>query len=443
MHLYMICCLIVVTLLLLKTISVLLSPLRTVRGPLIARFTDLWYLWRVKQGRFEYENIALHEKYGPVVRYGSNRYSLNHPDAIKAIYGPASRLPKSSWYDTWASPGQWTIFADRSIKRHADNKRMYQNAFSMTTLVQYESFVDECSDLFVRRLEEAAAGDDDDDDVTKKSSSTADMDIGHWFHCYAFDVIGQITYAERLGFMETGQDVGGLMAMLSGHIEYATLTGIYSWLHPYLFAWRNYWAGSKGSGRQFIVNFTQNKMAENNAAVEKAKSKSTGDQPDHDPTECMLAKFAAKHTAQPDAFTKFHVLAGCVSNMVAGSDTTSLSLSAILYYLLRNPACLAKLHGEIDGLHRKGLLSTSPTLQETQGMPYLQAVIKEALRLHPAGGLPLERVVAEGGLKIGDTFFPEGVSCLDSSSTPCDFGSLTSLFLDDCWHQRVGRAQKH
>jgi hypothetical protein len=44
-------------------------------------------------------------------------------------------------------------------------------------------------------------------------------------------------------------------------------------------------------------------------------------------------------------------------------------------------------------------------------MPYLQAVMKEALRMHPATGLPLERVVPAGGATICDQFFPEGVSC--------------------------------
>jgi hypothetical protein len=43
-------------------------------------------------------------------------------------------------------------------------------------------------------------------------------------------------------------------------------------------------------------------------------------------------------------------------------------------------------------------------------MPYLQAVIKEALRVHPATGLPLEQVVPEGGTPLCGRFFPQGVS---------------------------------
>ena len=40
------------------------SPLRSVPGPFIARFTDLWYLKQVQDGCFEKVNRELHKKYG-------------------------------------------------------------------------------------------------------------------------------------------------------------------------------------------------------------------------------------------------------------------------------------------------------------------------------------------------------------------------------------------
>ena len=40
------------------------SPLRSVPGPFVARFTDLWYLKQVQDGCFEKVNRELHKKYG-------------------------------------------------------------------------------------------------------------------------------------------------------------------------------------------------------------------------------------------------------------------------------------------------------------------------------------------------------------------------------------------
>lgn len=74
-----------------------------------------------------------------------------------------------------------------------------------------------------------------------------------------------------------------------------------------------------------------------------------------------------------------------------------------------------------------GEVSESLTFSDTQKMPYLQAVIKEGIRIHPAAGLPLQRVVPKGGVKLAGQFFPEGVSSslydtmrrfMDGSSSP-------------------------
>jgi hypothetical protein len=42
----------------------LFSPLRSVPGPLLARFTDAWYFWNVWKGSFEEVNVNLHKKQG-------------------------------------------------------------------------------------------------------------------------------------------------------------------------------------------------------------------------------------------------------------------------------------------------------------------------------------------------------------------------------------------
>ncbi|KAF4976821.1 hypothetical protein FZEAL_6562 [Fusarium zealandicum] len=384
------------------------SPLRTVPGPLLARLTDGWYLWNVRKGAFQQVNVDLHKKHGigalarqpkhvelsisigAIVRYGPNRYSFDDYEAVKIIYGLGAHFPKSSWYSTWASPGSWGLFSDESIKRHSQNRKLYQATYAMSSLVHYEPFVDECADLFTQRLSEM-------------SRSNLPVDMRHWFQCYAFDVIGLITYAKRLGFLDRGDDIGGVIGALEDHLGYATLVGIFPSLHRYLFPIKNYLAGEKGAGRAYVLSFTNERIRESQTTPKPVVSEESTVA-----MEDFLTKFLAKHTASPDVFTTYHVLAGCTSNMVAGSDTTAISLSAALYYLLKYPACLQKLRDEIDELTTQGGLSKSPTFKESQQMPYLQAVIKEALRMHPATGLPLERVVPEGGATICGRFFPEG-----------------------------------
>ncbi|KAI4957492.1 hypothetical protein J4E86_004630 [Alternaria arbusti] len=371
------------------------SPLRNVPGPAATRFTDLWYLWRVRRGGFEQDNIELHRKHGEIVRYGPNRYSLSSPDAQKTVYGHGAKFPKSSWYATWQnpSPSQWSLFADQSIPRHSENRRQYQSAYTMSSLVSYEPYVDECTDLFSQRLQEVA-------------SAGAYADMGHWLQCYAFDVIGLITYSKRLGFLDRGEDIRGVIAALEDHLWYATFTGIFSWLHKYLFPIRNWLAGPTGTGRAYVMKFTQERIAEHEKEQTKAipvdgieEGKTSMD---------FLSKFFKKNADDPKAFTMYHLSMGCVSNMVAGSDTTAISLSAILYYLLKFPQTFETLRQEIDERKREGRIGHYITFKESQEMPYLQAVMKEALRMHPATGLPLERVVPAGGASICDQFFPEG-----------------------------------
>lgn len=329
---------------------------------------------------------------GPIVRYAPNRYSISDLDAVKVIYGLGTSFSKSSWYSTSANPGQTTLFSEQSLTRHALERKQYQASYSMSALIHYETFVDNCADLFKSRLSELSA-------------LNQAVDMRHWFQCYAFDVIGMITYGKRLGFLDRGEDVGNVISALDDLLGYASVVGIFPGLHRILFSLKNLMAGVKGAGRAYVVAFTQERIRE-----VQANPKAMPLEDNEVKTQDFLSKFLAKHSISPSTFTSFHVLAGCVSNMVAGSDTTAISLSAVVYYLLKNPACMAKLREEVDLFTAQGQLSDHPTYKETQQLPYLQAVIKEALRLHPATGLPLERVVPKGGATIAGRFFPEGVS---------------------------------
>jgi len=72
-------------------------------------------------------------------------------------------------------------------------------------------------------------------------------------------------------------------------------------------------------------------------------------------------------------------------------------------------------------------------------MPYLQSVLKEALRMHPATGLPLWRVVPEGGLQLGEHWLPPGTNVgLNSWVAHYDkrvFGEDAHVFRPERWEE--------
>jgi sterol 14-demethylase len=69
-----------------------------------------------------------------------------------------------------------------------------------------------------------------------------------------------------------------------------------------------------------------------------------------------------------------------ISMMFAGHHTSSGTAAWTLIELLRNPACMAEVVTELDGLHSGGAEVSFQALRE---IPCLEASIKEALRLHP------------------------------------------------------------
>jgi hypothetical protein len=251
--------------------------------------------------------------------------------------------------------------------------------------------VDECARIFKQRLEEIATG-------------GAPTDLGHWLQCFAFDTIGLITYGRRFGFLDQGKDDHGVIAAIAGMLRDATHVAVYPSFRVAAARLRGLLSGDK-SGAAYVNTFAQENIdyfrASSKTAIKVPERESNGRM------ESFLEKFLRKHEADPTSFTQMHVFAGCGANVGAGSDTTGISLAAIFYYLLKHPNCYQKLREEADAVQPSPIKGFS--FHEAQNMPYLQAVIKEALRVHPAFGMPLERVVPEGGATLAGHFIPAGV----------------------------------
>lgn len=127
----------------------------------------------------------------------------------------------------------------------------------------------------------------------------------------------------------------------------------------------------------------------------------------------LLTKFRQAQIDHPEFMTDQQVLASCTSMIFAGSETTAISLSSIFYHVAKHPRVYTKLMAELDEAAATGKIvhrrNREVSWTEAQQLPYLDAVIQESFRLHPAAGLILERYTPPQGIEICGEYIPGGV----------------------------------
>lgn len=161
-----------------------------------------------------------------------------------------------------------------------------------------------------------------------------------------------------------------------------------------------------------ITNFAKARMSERMSEISHDKGEKVPSGAATPGRGDLLSMFLKAQAQRPDFMTDQRVLTMAVSMAFAGSETTAISLAAVFYFLVKHPSCYKKLQDELDGALREGRVGKAEnaliTWTESQTLPYLDAVIKESFRLHPAAGLPLERITPSGGITIGKEHIPGG-----------------------------------
>ena len=151
-----------------------------------------------------------------------------------------------------------------------------------------------------------------------------------------------------------------------------------------------------------IVGFALARVEERRTQMKKGFSSNEGLQ------ETDFLSHFLEITQGDDQIPRFATTAWTTSNVTAGSDTTAILLRTIFYSLMRHPESMRCLLDELDNAARDGKLSQLVTWKESRELPYLDACIKEAARLHPPFALPFERVVPSGGAMICGHHFEAG-----------------------------------
>ncbi|KAN0110853.1 pisatin demethylase [Hyaloscypha variabilis] len=402
--------------------------LNHIPGPWLASTTNLWRFFATLGRRPEVLHKKLHKDYGDVVRMGPNFVSITDLEAVKKIWSPNSGFFKSDLYPVQQAVAHGkalpNLFSATNEVYHARLRRAVASAYTMTNIVQFEPLVNSTITAFVKALEKRFV---DRGDVSEI------CDFGTWLHFFAFDVIGEITWSKRLGFVEQGVDIEGIIHNVDEAFRYFAVVGQMPWLdfllkkNPVLL-----WLNARG----FMSNATSPvALFGGKRMIERAKQGKpealTGKSQPLD----FLSRFQQAAKEDPIFLDDRQVLGLTLSSIFAGADSTAIILRAIFYFLLKQPSTLAKLMDELHDIQvpEDGIVSWNTA----HSLPYLTAVIHEALRMFPAVGIHLERVVPPAGVDIKGHFIPGGTIIGASAWTIHAkeeiFGKRTEEFRPERW----------
>ena len=236
------------------------------------------------------------------------------------------------------------------------------------------------------------------------------FDALHWFNYVAFDVIGDLAFGAPFGMLENGKDFAEVrlkpdapptfapaIEVLNRRGEVSNAIGCLPQIKPYA----KYLPDPFFSkGIEAVENLAGIAIARVNQRLEAAEK---GDVQRVD----LLARLMEGKDENGNKLGRAELTAEALTQLIAGSDTTSNTSCALLFHCLKHPKVVKKLQDELD----QALASDDvPSYDHVKDLPYLNNVIQETLRIHSTSSQGLPRVVPPGpGVDLARHHFPQGL----------------------------------
>ncbi|GME48594.1 cytochrome P450 oxidoreductase [Neofusicoccum parvum] len=350
--------------------------LHRIPGPWIRSVSTIPRMWSVYRGRSHEDDLALHRKYGKIVRVAPNTLSISDPKEITKIYGVGTKFYKSRFYELSAVYDEEGLVPDTFVlankELHSRMKRNAASAYSMNALVQMEPWLDGPTDRLLQILKEHAA-------------SQKSCDLGELLKRYAMDAVFSLTFGQDLDFLRKGDEIG-MFKTLDIFTDYMAIFGQVPWTHRFLLGnptIATWFLGPAAASQDALLA-----LAARSIQSSRAATTTTTTTPSSPPT--FLHRLLHTQRAHPASLTDREILTHAFGNIAAGSDTTATALRAVLLALLTHPAALARLRRDLAAA---GLTADRPiSYARAAAVPYLVACVREATRLHPSVGMLLARV---------------------------------------------------
>ncbi|KAI7203551.1 cytochrome P450 monooxygenase [Hortaea werneckii] len=353
--------------------QVLTNRLNKVPGPWYARWTNIPLKLAVVGGRRIHHVHALHEKYGPYVRISPNEIAVNDPTGFKKIHSIGSGFTKAEWYLRLVDMDRPGVFAMTDQRAHAARRKMFARPFSKTHLREHwERAVREKVDLALSRMQ-------------NELRTAGTVDALKWWTLMATDVSSTLMFGDCFHTLESGEVneyirtltktlVGG---GIGAELPLVQMIGKLLPLQAARELFRN---------NDYLLDYGM-------IAVNNMKSQQGG--------KNIFANIMVE-AEKGEKLQEADVQVEATGLLVAGTDTTAVSLTYLVWAVLSHPAIRDALEAEVDRLPQ-GYRET-----DLETLPILNGVIEETLRLYGAAPGMLPRAVPPTGVDIGGFYLPPG-----------------------------------
>lgn len=291
-----------------------------------------------------------------------------------------SQYTRSYWFNaaTRVEPGKDHVFSQLNENKHTKRRQQMASGYSGKENLALEPDIDgriqELLDLIRKKYMSSSAG-------------SKPMDLARKIQYFTLDVISTLGFGESFGDLLADADLNDYIKSGEQGLTVVMISAALG-LTKYL-QWPPI-ARLLGPSEQDKSGFGK-MMGVARKLIDSRLEKSTEGRSD------MLASFIHHGLSKEDLFTE------AVLQILAGSDTTATAVRSIMLYLITHPRIYYRLQAEVDSAIRSGVAPAAPSIiQDTslQGLPYLQAVVREGIRVFPPVTDPVPKKVPKGGDRI-------------------------------------------
>ncbi|OJD30760.1 cytochrome p450 protein [Diplodia corticola] len=372
--------------------NLFLHPLRDYPGPLLNRATPLPRMRARLTGRSPFQSHELHKRYGKVVRVSPNELSYCDGDAWKDIYGYGSKgsLPRDLRTQPRGVDGEPSLILTTDNEEHRNLRNVFSPAFSQRALKEQEPLLLKYINLFADKIHDVAA-----------ASPSHTVDITQFFNFATFDIMSDLAFGNPMGLLDRAEYTDWVRSTFAG-IKLFSIRAALSyyiplldWLMPLLLP-RSLQAKRKA----------HMKYAADQVHARLARGGALAGRPDI--WTLVLRTYDGSHERVRLSMGQMESNASLF--MVAGTETTATLLAGAAYLLATHPPAHARLAAELRAAFAVRADMTLEALQNQSRLPYLAAVVDEALRVYPPVPDAQTRRVPGAGVEVAGRWVPGGAT---------------------------------